>query len=744
MKTRLYVLMATVLLAWGQIKAQTLSIREVRGWFESGYVTWNLVEGASSYQVSYRISGDEYHIIDGELVRNYGTYGRADIVGLKAGEYQFKVTALDAEGNPMDGETAETEMVNVRAHDRSGFAHLNHSGVGAYNDDGTLKNGAKVLYITRETAKTVTCDIVTNSKGTAQTFTGLQTIIDAKQKGYDQTPLAIRIIGTIEAADMDKFSSSAEGLQIKGKNAAAVLNITLEGIGNDAGIRGFGILMRNCKSVEIRNMGIMLCMDDCISIDTDNSNCWIHNIDFFYGKTGGDSDQAKGDGSLDCKGDSKYMTFSYNHFWDCGKMALCGMTSESGENFISYHHNWFDHSDSRHPRVRTMTVHVYNNYFDGVSKYGVGATSGSNVFVESNYFRNTNRPMMISLQGTDIAGDGEGTFSGENGGMIKAYGNVYAEKSANFSLITHKQSATGFDCYEAETRDEQVPDTYKTLVGGTTYNNFDTDANKMYTYTADDANDVPAIVTGQYGAGRMQQGDFHWTFNNSVDDTDYNVNTELKNAITNYTSTLVGIFGVGNSDDNTGEGGDTGGDDNTGEGDNTGGDDNSGNEENTPTTPADGNYVCHFTGRTPSNSFYTIVGNYSNSKGQATVNGVTYTDCLKIESKTSIKFTITEAMTLILVFAEGEVPNIKIDGTKVAAESGNIITCDLEAGSHEITKADSHNLFYINLTPKAGNVVEGLRIGECDNLPYYDLQGRRVESPTKGIYFRGGRKILVR
>ncbi len=715
------------------VTMQAITLKEAGGWFESGYVTWNPVEGASSYQVSYCTTEDEYHTIDGELIRNYGTYGRADIVGLKAGEYQFKVTALDAEGNPMEGETAETEMISVRAHDRSGFAHLNHSGVGAYKDDGTLKNGAKVLYITRETAKTVTCDIVTDSKGKAQTFTGIQTIIDAKQKGYDLTPLAIRIIGIIEAADMDKFSSSAEGLQIKGKNAASEMNITLEGIGNDAGIRGFGILMRNCKSVEIRNLGIMLCMDDCISIDTDNSNCWIHNIDFFYGKTGGDSDQAKGDGSLDCKGDSKYMTFSYNHFWDCGKMALCGMTSESGENFISYHHNWFDHSDSRHPRVRTMTVHVYNNYFDGVSKYGVGATSGSNVFVESNYFRNTNRPMMISLQGTDISGDGDGTFSGENGGMIKAYGNVYAEKSSNFSLITHKQSATRFDCYEAETRDEQVPDTYKTLKGGTTYNNFDTDANKMYTYTADDANDVPTIVTGQYGAGRMQQGDFHWTFNNSVDDADYNVNTELKNAITNYTSALIGIFGTGNSDDNTGDDIDD---------DTTGDDDNTGNEENTPTTPDDGNYVCHFTGRTPSNSFYSISGNYSNSKGQATVNGVTYTDCLKIESSTSIKFTITEAMTLTLVFAEGKVPNIKIDGTKVVAESGNVITYELEAGSHEITKADSHNLFYINLIPKADSIHTTVKENDGEVI-YYNLSGQQVKNPVRGIYIRNGKKVIV-
>ena len=210
----------------------------------------------------------------------------------------------------MTNGTVESDVFTVRAHDRAGFAHLNCSGVGAYGDDGKLKSNAKVLYVTSETAKTVTCDVVTKSNGTAQTFTGLQAILDARQKGYDKTPLAIRLIGTIEDSDMDKFSSSSEGLQIKGKNVASEMNITLEGVGRDAAIRGFGILLRNCKSVELRNFAVMLCLDDCISIDSDNSNCWVHHIDFFYGQTGGDSDQAKGDGSLDCKGDSKYMTFS--------------------------------------------------------------------------------------------------------------------------------------------------------------------------------------------------------------------------------------------------------------------------------------------------------------------------------------------------------------------------------------------------------------------------------------------------
>lgn len=529
------------------VSATQIVIKEAQGWLESGYVTWEPVAVATSYRVCYKAAEGDYKELDNELIRNYGEYGRADVLGLTAGEYRFRITGIDSTGNDIDETAIESDWITVRAHDRSGFAHLGYKGIGAYNDDGTLKEGAKVLYVTSTTAQKITCDVVKDKKGNKQEYMGLQTIIDARQKGYDKSPLAIRIIGTITAADMDKFSSSAEGLQVKGRNAHSEMNITIEGVGNDATLYGFGMLIRNCMGVEVRNLGIMQCMDDCISIDTDNSHCWIHHVDFFYGQAGKDSDQAKGDGSLDCKGDSKYMTFAYNHFFDCGKMALCGMNSESGENFITYHHNWFDHSDSRHPRVRTMSVHVYNNYFDGVAKYGVGATMGSSVFVEKNYFRNTDRPMLISLQGTDVA-SGKGTFSGENGGMIKAYDNVYAEKSDNFRLTTHKTSTTHFDCYEAQEREERVPETYTTLVGNTVYNNFDTDPNKMYDYAPDSAEDVPSLVTGYYGAGRMQKGDFRWNFDNRVDDADYAVNTALKKALENYQTTCLGTFGTANND----------------------------------------------------------------------------------------------------------------------------------------------------------------------------------------------------
>lgn len=526
-----------------EISNKGVNITEAKGWLESVYAKWVPLEDASTYRV-YIKGGkySDYTRIDRELVRNYGSYGRVDMVGLPAGVYSLKVVPVIG-GAEDESMASEAKEMAVKAYDRSGFAHFNNSGVGAYKDNGELKDDARVIYVTAETAKTVKCLVKQSDKdGEGTEFTGLQAIINAYQKGVETRPLAVRLIGTIRDSDMDALGSSAEGLQIKGKNNTIPMNITIEGIGDDATTWGFGFLLRNTVSVELRNFANMLCMDDCISIDTDNKYCWVHHLDLFYGNAGGDSDQAKGDGTVDIKGDSQYITVAYNRFHDSGKSSLCGMKSESGPNYIDYHHNWFDHSDSRHPRVRTMTVHVWNNYYDGCSKYGVGATTSSSVFVERNFFRHSLAPMMSSRQGTDAKGDG--TFSGENGGIIKSFGNLYAEKGTadKYNVITHAMSATDFDCYEASSRDEKVPSTFKALVGGGTYDNFDTNPALMYDYTPLEASEVPAVVTGFYGAGRLNHGDFVWDLNYSGADTDYSVNTQLKAALESYKSTLVGIF----------------------------------------------------------------------------------------------------------------------------------------------------------------------------------------------------------
>ena len=276
--------------------AGVIQITEAKGWQESAYLKWAPFEGASSYNVYV-----DDKKIDAQLVRQYKSYYRADVLGLKEGTYSVKVVPVNAEGKEIAGANTASNLV-VKSYNREGFAHFKYAGVGAYNNDGTLKAGAKVLYITAKTAKTVSTTVNT---GKLETITGLQSIINAYQKGEDTTPIVFRIIGKVSLSDLDKISSSAEGLQIKGKGAHSVMNMTFEGVGDDATVYGFGFLLREAESVEFRNFAIMRCLDDAMSLDTDNSHVWIHNMDLFYGKKGGAADQAKGDGTVDIKGGCK-------------------------------------------------------------------------------------------------------------------------------------------------------------------------------------------------------------------------------------------------------------------------------------------------------------------------------------------------------------------------------------------------------------------------------------------------------
>lgn len=672
--------------------AGVIQITEAKGWQESAYLKWAPFEGASSYNVYV---GDKK--IDAQLIRQYASYYRADVLGLKEGTYSVKVVPVNAEGTEITGANTASNLV-VKSYNREGFAHFKYAGVGAYNNDGTLKAGAKVLYITAKTAKTVSTTVNT---GKLETITGLQSIIDAYSKGKDKTPIAFRIIGKVNLSDLDHISSSAEGLQIKG----AMMNMTFEGVGDDATVYGFGFLLREAESVEFRNFAIMRCLDDAMSLDTKNSHVWIHNMDLFYGKKGSAADQAKGDGTVDIKGDSKYVTVAYNRFWDNGKASMCGMKSETGENWITYHHNWFDHSDSRMARVRTMSVHMYNNYYQHCDVYGIGATSGSSIFMESNYFDAVKRPIMSSLQGTDAKGDG--TFSGEKGGLIKAYGNVFANKPDNFSYITYVENNTSFDAYEVSDPSEQVPASVKTLVGGTSYNNFDTNSSLMYAYAADKAEDVPSIVEGFYGAGRLNHGDIDFVIPDETVVTNGHQQPwpALASILDAYTSGVVKVFGESNA---AGDGGSTGGGETggSGEGGSTGGSTGGTTEGGSTVTPIEGTVLVTFTDSKPSSSIVTVSGNYATNKGTATIDGTSYSTCVKMESATNISVTVDKKVTMTLYFSSADSKtNAKIDGKKPAEVNAVIdstaktMTVTLDAGSHTITKQDTCNLFGIKLVP---------------------------------------------
>ena len=685
--------------------AEGISFTEVGGYAEGAYAEFTTGLSAKGYNAYVKKSSQAdsaYVKLDNELIRVYPDYIRVDAVGLEAGDYVIKIVPV-YDGTEKSAEAATTATLSVYSHDRTGFAWVDGTASGAYNENGTLKDNAVVIYVTDETKDTVSLNV---TGAESNPCVGVQNIILGYKKGKDSRPLDIRFIGQVT----DPKVLTKGDLYVDTNKQG----LTIEGIGEDAVADGYGIVLKNCTNVEIRNLAIMNVDSnegDNIGLQQGNDHIWVHNCDYFYGMAGSDSDQAKGDGALDTK-TSTYITHSYNHFFDNGKCNLQGMKAEKTTNYITYHHNWYDHSDSRHPRIRTCSVHSYNNYFDGNAKYGVGVTLGASAFVENNYFRNCKYPVLSSNQGSDkVAG---GIFSGENGGIIKTYNN-HIEGAKGY--VTYQQNDTEFDAYEASSRDEQVPSTVKTLSGGTTYNNFDT-SSIMYSYTAQSPEDAKNTVVAR--AGRVNGGDFKYDFSSKTyqqkdgngvmqtvtADEYYGVDKELKAAVVNYKTSLVSVGG-----NPLGGGGSTTPVEPTKPSESEtkateAGTEVSGSTGSTSTTKPSGDsgtttgsYVHNFTASGTTSSVYTITGNLAN-KGTVNYAGLTLSKCLKMESSTSIKFATPSSGKLILVFGGSTAAAnkaVKVNGTKYTCDSDGIATIEI-SGSKDITitKGDSINLFYMN------------------------------------------------
>ena len=131
---------------------------------------------ASSYStkdfvITYKKDGSStMYTLDEELIRSSSNTIRCDILGLPKGSYSvtIKNTTADVE---------ITKIVSVTEHDRSGYAHFdNNGGVGAYNDDGSLKTNAIVIYVNDSNKNTISVKLG------SKTYTGLGEILAAANK----------------------------------------------------------------------------------------------------------------------------------------------------------------------------------------------------------------------------------------------------------------------------------------------------------------------------------------------------------------------------------------------------------------------------------------------------------------------------------------------------------------------------------------------------------------------------------
>ncbi|MFD1146542.1 pectate lyase family protein [Saccharothrix hoggarensis] len=237
----------------------------------------------------------------------------------------------------------------------------------------------------------------------------------------------VRVSGTITLSSLTKVAS----------------NKTIIGVGSGATITGHGLNVSNASNVIIRNLNFRNWADDAINVQY-STRVWIDHNSLSNGY----------DGAVDIKRASDCVTVSWNKFSSHDKTMLLGHSDSNGAEDrgklrVSYHHNWFDGTNQRHPRVRFGNpVHVYNNYYGGVTSYGVASTEEAGVLVEGNYFENTRDPFHRGEGDSDpanlVARNNHfvSSGSGDQGGTVKAIPYSYTLDSAS-SVKSIVQSGAG-------------------------------------------------------------------------------------------------------------------------------------------------------------------------------------------------------------------------------------------------------------------------------------------------------------
>ncbi len=492
----------------------TVEIIEAAGLSEAAFITFKKVPGATDYTISLKNSSGSTRVLDEKSVyfREVNGNMRADIMGVVPGSYEATVLPVGTtNANP------STAIFNVGAYDRSGFAHFNYTdGVGAYNDDGSLKKNAIVLWVTDQNKN----DITLSYKGV--TVKGIGNILNsvgqdngsgtASNGGKPNTnqgiirllaendiPLVVRFVGCVSNTGLykkDTFNAASapkiEGLTIhasvdnggtdKDNGHMARMksgkDVTLEGVGEDAVIDGWGFhYMAESsapdlgKSFEVRNLKFINTPEDAIGMEgvqaSANVNsiltasverCWVHNNEF-YGpdiSNPSESDKSEGDGSCDFKR-GQYFTCSYNYFEGCHKTNLVGSADSSLQFNLTYHHNLWYLCKARGPLARNANIHMYNNAFIGQTDYAMNTRANSYIFSEYNMFYMCKSPTAVES------------------GAIKSYKDSVASYLSNkgslATVVTDKTQTVSNNC--------------QFISAGIKYNAFDTNPAQSYIPTGD-------------------------------------------------------------------------------------------------------------------------------------------------------------------------------------------------------------------------------------------------------------------
>lgn len=223
---------------------------------------------------------------------------------------------------------------------------------------------------------------------------------------------------------------------------------TIVGVGAASGFTGGGLNIglpidnavtappaNAVHNVIVRNLVFTGTPDDAINVQMFSHHVWIDHNDLSHGY----------DGLVDIKRGSSYITVSWNHTHDHTKNMLLGHddgngAQDTGQLKVTYHHNFFDRTPQRNPRVRFgEPVHVFNNYYLHNSDIGVACQAASGCVIENNVFEDTEEAYAIDYAGPK--------------GRIVARGNLFIGQSAPGTIGGTVQEPSAYYTYTAQSAD---------------------------------------------------------------------------------------------------------------------------------------------------------------------------------------------------------------------------------------------------------------------------------------------------
>ena len=468
------------------------NVEEYGAYEESMYVVMQ-DDVTADLKVTYNAAGSSsVTAVPSELIRTVNGATRVDIVGVSAGTYDINLS--------IGGTNFTLDDITVEAYDRSGYAHFDPdapndmyaNGIGAYENDGTLKDGALVIYLTEENKNDISnsayvydeetdsytkadiTGIMQQGKYSIGYFLNNRQYASADRSKYGVWAASlkygavdVRVVGNVSAEVSGTMDSSIEGLTAydstdfggsvgdSGRMARMVnpFNLTIEGIGEDASIYGWGVHfiandysvsnnfgVKSGESFEVRNIIFDRYPEDAVgmegvqdgnSITVPVQRCWIHNNVFYpgycYQVPEGESDKAEGDGSCDFKR-GYYYTFSYNYMEGCHKTNLIGGSDSNLQYNLTFHHNWWNNVMARQPLTRQANVHYYNNYISGATDYVISPRANCFLFAEGNFFYNCK----------NVVKPDDGTVKFWNNTLLGCYEGVPTQVSSRDEVVVNK------------------------------------------------------------------------------------------------------------------------------------------------------------------------------------------------------------------------------------------------------------------------------------------------------------------